>query len=520
MNVALVALTAAAALVVAASASNSTDRPVIPATPKMKTIGGQLVFNVGEANRVAIQYGEGAQDVVYLDDPSESTIDAIKLGYAIGAKLDTVSKEDSLETKLTARVDGLAKDLGGRIGALETALDGIQTALAGVATRLGQFEANNVPEWAAGISAAVTTLETEINDNVLKEVSTIKKSLSTTATDLKGEVASAVASLEGKVAAGAVKCEQPTLSDKQLAPKTCPTGAGATCSVACNTGLGYVAKSQTVQCKQDGQWYPKVDCALVIGKTKAAAGLTCRDIKAANTGSKSGTYWIHAHLHDPFPVYCDMSADAGGWTLIANVASNAHIDSHDGKVMPREGREMEKLSKNQLSGRDGWGDIGEVKTNAVFKAHHNTILKLWKKGPGHHGTNRWYLRKFDDPHCNSHPYNYNRFNVWRGIRDTWLWGSRGDTICGYDLGRNNYNPNTHRADNNGGRTGRAAMQWWEHHHVNGPPTGGNPDRQNMYVSRHGIPGDIFGGCEWLFRLNGNPSYGFCDQNSWSQLYLK
>jgi len=64
------------------STSNPTPRPVIPETPKMKTLGGQLVFSVGANRRVAIQYGDNEGETVFLDDPSESTIEAIKLGYA------------------------------------------------------------------------------------------------------------------------------------------------------------------------------------------------------------------------------------------------------------------------------------------------------------------------------------------------------------------------------------------------------------------------------------------------------
>lgn len=48
----------------------------------VRAIPRQLVFNVDSDRRVAIQYGDGPGELVYLDDPSESTVSAIKLGYA------------------------------------------------------------------------------------------------------------------------------------------------------------------------------------------------------------------------------------------------------------------------------------------------------------------------------------------------------------------------------------------------------------------------------------------------------
>merc|ERR1719498_415863 len=168
-----------------------------------------------------------------------------------------------------------------------------------------------------------------------------------------------------------------------------------------------------------------------------------------------------------------------------------------------------------MSGANGWADLGQRKVNAIHGAFHDSILKLQKLGPGNYGKNRWYLRKYDDTHCNSNPNKFRRFDLFRAIRATWLWGSRKDRRCGYELGLNNYEAKYHRAKSNGGRSGRQAMQWWDHWSVraNGGRTGGSWDYQEWYISRHGIPGDIYGGCEWLYNFHNGGSgttYGFCN----------
>ncbi|MFN2548023.1 MAG: fibrinogen-like YCDxxxxGGGW domain-containing protein [Myxococcales bacterium] len=70
--------------------------------------------------------------------------------------------------------------------------------------------------------------------------------------------------------------------------------------------------------------------ALTPGTDPSRAATSCLALHQANPSLPDGAYWINPTGSAPFPVWCDMTTDGGGWTLAVGVAGSttAHITAN------------------------------------------------------------------------------------------------------------------------------------------------------------------------------------------------
>ncbi|XP_062504334.1 uncharacterized protein LOC134181139 [Corticium candelabrum] len=229
-----------------------------------------------------------------------------------------------------------------------------------------------------------------------------------------------------------------------------------------------------------------------IGDTPETAGITCRDVLQKRGKLPSGSYWIDpsasGNASKAFQVYCDMLTDGGGWSLVTVVkAANASYE----KKYPVNGLNEDNMLADRT---DKWASLSQIQLNQVYNAYNDTIMRVYTSafisvhtGDRSPSPRTYYLQKMDNEKLN--------FDAFRAIRYVPLWGVRtkGDYKLNYfrDGLSNPYNHVTHSlTDSNRSKQ----LHHWEAHvvRVNG---------RFYTTSRHGIVGDAFSNCEWLYKFN-------------------
>jgi len=65
----------------------------------------------------------------------------------------------------------------------------------------------------------------------------------------------------------------------------------------------------------------------VPGTTAGVALQSCRAVKTGGYSTGSGAYWVNPNGTGAFEIYCDMTGDDGGWTLVAGIAPDNNHDT-------------------------------------------------------------------------------------------------------------------------------------------------------------------------------------------------
>ena len=93
-------------------------------------------------------------------------------------------------------------------------------------------------------------------------------------------------------------------------------------------GASYVnSKLKTLFICNGDEFYP---VSLAVFGSQGNPGLTCKDILKKVPAATSGVYWISAGAQSSYPVYCNMTLEGGGWTLVGKFNLNVKGESING----------------------------------------------------------------------------------------------------------------------------------------------------------------------------------------------
>ena len=94
-----------------------------------------------------------------------------------------------------------------------------------------------------------------------------------------------------------------------------------------------------------------------------------------------GTYWLDPDGSGAFEVYCDMSTDGGGWTLMGKVYAGDYSTLSDQQYIdiianPINDVNLQDLSNTSFSGFNTMAFLNRSKTNALYDSSTHGVVRI------------------------------------------------------------------------------------------------------------------------------------------------